>query len=130
MMLLFLSGLAAYITISRLLASENWVIHTLEVKAALGDIDAAFVRVGRARSGYVISGGDDFLREFEAAAPEIPSKIQRLRDLTRDNPEQQEICSRLEDAIDRRVALFRQSVQLKKQGLRTGRGKPISIGGA
>ncbi|HXZ30792.1 MAG TPA: CHASE3 domain-containing protein [Terriglobales bacterium] len=114
-MLLFLSGLAAYITISRLLASEKWVIHTLEVKAALGDIDAAFVRAGRARSGYVISGADDYLRQFEAAAPEIPGKIQRLRDLTRDNPRQQEICSRLEDAIGRRVALFRESVQLKKQ---------------
>jgi len=113
--LLFLSGLAAYITINRLLASERWVIHTLEVKAALGDVDAAVVRVGRARSGYVISGTDDFLREFEAAAPEIPGKIQRFRDLIRDNSEQQELCSRLEDAIDRRVALLRESVQLKKQ---------------
>ena len=37
-MLLFLSGVAAYVTINRLLASEKWVIHTLEVKAALGPV--------------------------------------------------------------------------------------------
>jgi signal transduction histidine kinase len=114
-MLLFLSGVAAYVTINRLLASEKWVIHTLEVKAALGDIESAYVRAGRARSGYVISGTDDFLAEFDAAVPEIPGKLQRLRDLTRDNPKQLELCSRLEDAINRRVALLRESVQLKKQ---------------
>jgi signal transduction histidine kinase len=114
-MLLFLSGLAASFTINRLLESENWVIHTLEVKAALGDVESAFVRAGRARSGYVISGTEDFLREFEAAAPQIHGKIQRLRELTRDNPKQLQLCSRLEDAIDRRVVLWQESVQVKEQ---------------
>jgi signal transduction histidine kinase len=113
--LLFLSGLATYFTINHLLQSEKWTIHTLEVKAALGDVESAYVRAGRARSGYVLSGNDDFLREFEAAVLEIPAKLQHLRDLTRDNPEQQRLCSRLEEAISRRVALFQESVQLKKQ---------------
>lgn len=114
-MLLFLSGLATYFTINRLLESEKWVIHTLEVRAALGDIDSAFVRAGRARSAYVISGTDDFRREFEAAVPEIHRKFQQLRDLIRDNPKQQELCSRLEDVTNRRIALLDESVELKKQ---------------
>ncbi len=114
-MLLVLSGLAAYVTINRLLESEKWVVHTLEVKEALGEVDSSFVRAGRARSGYVISGNDDFLRQFEAAAPEISGKIQRVRDLTRDNQKQQELCARLEDVTERRLALLRESVQLKQQ---------------
>jgi signal transduction histidine kinase len=114
-MLLFLSGLAACATINRLLQSEKWVIHTLEVKTAIGDIDLAYVRAGRARSGYVLSGNEDFLREFEAAAPEIPGTVQHLRELIPDNPREQELCLRLEDAINRRVALLRQSIELKKQ---------------
>jgi signal transduction histidine kinase len=114
-MLLLLSGLAAYVTINRLLQSERWVVHTLEVKSAIGDIDLAFVRAGRARSGYVISGNDDFLRQFEAAVPEIPGKLQHLRELTADNPKEQQLCQRLEDAVNRRVALLQASVQLKKQ---------------
>src|SRR5580692_10285695 len=92
-MLLFLSGLAAYATINRLLNSEKWLIHTLEVKAALGDIDSAFVRAGRARTGYVLSGSDDFLREFEAAVPAIPDKLRHLRELTPDNPKQKQLCT-------------------------------------
>ncbi len=114
-MLLFLSGLAAYATINRLLQSEKWVVHTLEVKTAIGDIDLAFVRAGRARSGYLLSGDEDFLKEFEAAAPEIPGQLQHLRELIADNPKEQELCLRLEDVINRRVALLRQSIELKKQ---------------
>jgi signal transduction histidine kinase len=114
-LLLFLSGLATYFTINRLLDSERWVIHTLQVKAALGEIDSSYVRAGRARSGYVISGNEDYLKEFNAALPEIPRKLRQLRDLIPDNPKQQELCSRLEDAVKRRVTLLRQSVDLKQQ---------------
>lgn len=114
-MLLFVSGLATYLTMNRLLDSERWVIHTLRVKAALGEIDSAYVRAGRARNGYVISRDEKFIEEFDAAAPEVPLKLQQLRELTRDNPKQQELCSRLEDAINRRVALLRESVRLKQQ---------------
>ena len=113
-MLLFLSGLATYFATARLLQSEDWVIHTHEVRGALGDIDSAVLRAGRARSGYVISGTDDFLSQFESAAAELPPGFQHLRELTQDNPKQQELCSRLEDATTRRIALLRESIQLQK----------------
>ncbi len=115
MLLLFLSGVAAYVTINRLLSSEKSVIHTLEVQAAIGDVDSAFVMAGRARSGYVISGNEDFLRQFEEAVPQIAGKFQRLRYLIRDNPGQLALSSRLEEATNHRVALLQQSVALKKQ---------------
>jgi signal transduction histidine kinase len=113
LMLLFLSALATYFATARLLESEKWVIHSHEVRAAIGDIDAAVLRAGRARSGYVISGADDFLSQFEAAASEIPLKLQHLRGLTQDNPKQQELCSRLQDAAGRRIGLLRKSIQLQ-----------------
>jgi signal transduction histidine kinase len=114
LMLLFLSALATYFATTRLLESEKWVIHTHEVRAAIGDIDSAVSRAGRARSGYVLEGNNDFLRQFEAAILEIPPTIQRLRDLTRDNPKQRELCARLEDVTTRRIALFQESIQLQK----------------
>jgi signal transduction histidine kinase len=117
-MLLFLSGLAGYLTITRLLQSEQWVIHTFEVKTALGDIDWALLRAGRARSGYVTSDSRDFLTQFDVAVSEIPPSLQHLRDLTRDNPREQELCSRLEDVTARRVALLRESIQSRKEAPR------------
>ena len=111
--LLFLSGVATYLTIVRLLQSEKWVVHSHEVEAALGDIDSAVVGVGRACSGYVITGGADFLGSFEVALPKVPQALQNVRSLTTDNPEQQKLCTRLEELTTRRVALFRESVELK-----------------
>ncbi len=112
--LLFLSGVATYFATTRLLESEKWVIHTHEVRAAIGDVDSALSRVGRARSGYVNSGTGDFLNQFEAAASEMPPSLQHLRVLTQDNPKQQFFCSRLEDATARRIALLRESIKIQK----------------
>jgi signal transduction histidine kinase len=111
--LLFLSGVATYLTIVRLLESENWVVHSYEVQAALGNVDSAVVGVGRACSGYVITGGADFLNTFELALPMVSQALQNVRGLTKDNPEQQKLCTRLEDLTARRVALFREAVELK-----------------
>jgi signal transduction histidine kinase len=112
-MLLSLAGVAGYLTIARFLESEKWVIHTHEVRDALGEVDWAMLEAARARSGYAISDTDDLLAQFEAAVPEISGKLRRLRDLTEDNPRQQELCSRLEDITARRVALLRESMEMK-----------------
>ena len=112
--LLCLSGLATYFTIVRLMESEKWVVHTYEVQAALGKLDSAEVDAGRAGSGYVTTGSTDFLNNFEAAAPTIYRDLQNLRELTKDNPEQQKRCTRLEELTARRIALLRESIELRK----------------
>jgi signal transduction histidine kinase len=112
--LLLLSAIAAYVDINRLMESEKWVIHTLEVRASLGDIDSAYVRAGRARSGYVISGSEDFLTEFEVAVPEVSRKLQHLRQLIADNPNQVNSHEHLQNIVHQRLALLQESVQLRK----------------
>jgi signal transduction histidine kinase len=111
--LLFLSGVATYLTIVRLLESEKWVVHTHKVQAALGSVDSTVVTVERACSGFVITGGADFLSSFEVALSKVSQALQNLRELTGDNPEQQKLCTRLEELTARRVDLFRESVELK-----------------
>jgi signal transduction histidine kinase len=113
--LLFLTGLASFVAVSRLLESDGWVTHTREVQTSIGDLDAAMLRTARARSAFVMFGSDDSVNEFDAAAPEISSKLQRLRELTRDNPKQQEFCSRLQDLATRRLALLQESIRLKRE---------------
>jgi signal transduction histidine kinase len=112
--LLCLSGVATFLTIVRLMESEKWVVHTYEVQAALGNVDSATVDAGRARSGYEITGSADFVGNFQDAIPAIYKALQHLRELTRDNPVQQNLCTRVEELMARRVALFRASIELKK----------------
>jgi signal transduction histidine kinase len=112
--LLCLSGLATYLTIARLLESEKWVVHSHEVQAALGNIDSAAVEAGRARSGYVVTEGADFLSAFEAAVPKVYQALRHVRGLTLDNPRQQALCTHLEQLTGNRLALFRESIELRK----------------
>jgi signal transduction histidine kinase len=121
--LLFLSGLATYLTIVRLLDSQNWVVHTHEVQAALGNVDSVALDAGRARSGYALTANADFLGKFETAVLNIRQALQHLRDLTKDNPEQQNLCTRLEALTASRVALLRESIQLKKSAPQDDQGQ-------
>jgi signal transduction histidine kinase len=114
--LLLLSGLAAYDTVVRLRAAQKRVSHTRDVQSALGDLNNIGSRAGRARTRYVDTGDDSFLQDYQAAAADIPSKLKQLKQLTRDNPAQQDNCEHLIDITSRRVGLLDRSVQLKRGG--------------
>ena len=113
-LLLLLSGLAAYATVVRLRTAQRWVGHTRDVQSALGDLNNIGSRAGRARTRYVDTGLDSFFQEFQLAAAEIPPKLQQIKELTTDNPDQQDNCLRLENITNRRLGLLDNSVQLKR----------------
>jgi signal transduction histidine kinase len=111
LILLVLSGVAAYVTLSHLLDSERWVIHSYKVQAALGDVESAMARAGRARAAFVYVDHEGSSAEFETAAAKVPERIQVLRNLIRDNPDQVKLCKQLQDAMDARIAFFRDSIR-------------------
>ncbi len=111
--LLLLSAFAMYLAITHLLLSQEWVIHSHEVQSAVGDVEAAVLRAGRARGGYRAFGTLEFREEFDAAIPQLTNSLQKLRRMTRDNARQQGWCARLETVTAERVALLRESIQLK-----------------
>jgi signal transduction histidine kinase len=112
--LLFVSGIAMDITIVHLLRTERWVLHTMEVQAALGEVDSSLVRAGRAHTGYLATGSQDFLAEFDKGVTDVHASLQRLSNLTQDNPKQQAFCEALEKLIRARVAAFQRSIELRK----------------
>jgi signal transduction histidine kinase len=112
-LVLFLSAVAAYMTMGRLQASERWVVHTYKVQAALGEVDAAVSKAGRARSSYIASANRVFVDDLDASLPEIQQKLLAVRNLTIDNPTQQQLSSRLEQVTNSRIDLFKQAVDLK-----------------
>ena len=115
--LLLLSGVIAYVTISRLLAAQQGVTHTHEVQAALANVNIVLGRARRAQIEYIDSGGvPDLLRDYESMVGQIPGTVRRVRELTADNPAQQANCTRLENLIEHRISFGASSVELKKSG--------------
>jgi signal transduction histidine kinase len=114
--LLLLSGMAAYFTVVRLRTAQRWVSHTRDVQSSLSDISNISNRAGRARTRYVDSGNETFFDEYQAAAGEIPRKLKLVEALTSDNPEQHELGESLASITNRRLDLLNRSVQLKRSG--------------
>lgn len=114
--LLLLSGMAAYITTARQRTAQRWVSHTRDVQSTLADVNNISARAGRARTRYVDSGDDSFFEEYQSAAGEIPKKLEDVNRLTSDNPEQHELGKNLASVTNRRLDLLNQSVQLKRSG--------------
>ncbi len=112
--LLIGSGAATGLVMTRFVESQSWMIHTLEVEAAIGELSAATGKAGRARAEYVNTGSEEFLHAFDAAIPDIQEKLDRIAYLTKDNPKQQQLCSHLQLLVRSRIALFRKSIDLKK----------------
>jgi signal transduction histidine kinase len=112
--LLLLSGMAAYFAAVRLRTAQRWVSHTRDVQSALADINNISTRAGRARTRYVDSGNESFLEEYQAAAGEIPEKLILIERLTSDNLQQLDLGKSLVSVTNRRLDLLNRSVQLKR----------------
>lgn len=97
----------------RKLADDNveamrWVTHTQDVGVAVYQLQADVRDVESA--ALTMSKGIDApgLRERLGLAKEIPQRLQRLTELTRDNPEQLVRIGRIQSMLERRMDLARQ----------------------
>lgn len=114
--LLLLGAAATYVTISCLLIAQQQVSHTHEVQGALANINLVLGKARRAQIEYIDSGDPNFLQAYESAAGQLPGVLQHLRQLTADNPTQRDNCTRLEGLVGHRMALFANSIELRKTG--------------
>jgi PAS domain S-box-containing protein len=114
--LLALCGLATYFSLVYSRSSERWVAHTQEVRAVLGDLEAAVSDAGRMRMSYLISGDDSDLPVYRTAASRVPERLQELKELIRDNPAQVENYVRLESLTDQRLEAWEDSIVRKQRG--------------
>ena len=104
--LLVLCGLAAYSTAVRLRTAQAWVSHTRDVQSALVRHQQR-VHAGRAGAHPLCGhGNESFFQEYQAAAGEIPAKLQRIDGLTSDNSGQRDLGQRLAGITNRRLDLL------------------------
>src|SRR5579863_9134928 len=114
MLLLCVSGIAAYLSMVQLLKSERWVSHTREVQAEIGRVESANARFGRARVDFVSTGDESILKDFENGVTGAEQELQALKQATNDNPRQQELCDVLRSISEQRIALAWRAIELKR----------------
>jgi PAS domain S-box-containing protein len=112
--LLVASGAASSFVMARFVESQKWVIHAREVEAAIGELNGATGKAGRARAQYVDTGSQEFLNAFNSAIPEIQKKLDHIASLTKDNPNQQKLWDHLQALVTSRIELYRKSINLRQ----------------
>lgn len=105
---------AGHATTTTLLANQEWVTHTYQVRSQIGHLERLMFEAETGQRGYLLTGDDTFLQPYEAAVKEIDRTYSSLRALTPDNPQQEQRLDALKPALDGRVAALRDIYLLRK----------------
>jgi PAS domain S-box-containing protein len=125
-------GWLSYHNTANLIATENWVSHTHEVIGTLESGLAILTDAETSQRGYLLTGNEDFLKDSQTAQAQISGWLEKIRNLTQDNPQQQQRLAALELLIKQRLTLLNSRIKLRQEhgmqaagaavGLREGKG--------
>jgi methyl-accepting chemotaxis protein len=102
-LLLALSTIINFLSYSSLATQEKaagWTEHTYTVLGTLSNIVAAMVDQETGMRGYLLSADENFLAPQKAGAKSYADNMERVRNLTADNPAQQSRLNELASLVD------------------------------
>ena len=109
-------SIASVLLVNKARYDSSWVTHTVEAE---NQINALLLEIRRAESaarGFVLTRGQEFLREHDAAVANIVPYATKLARLIGDNPAQADNLKKLSGAIDTRLDQFVREIDLVRQG--------------
>lgn len=113
-MLVVIGGIGAW-TLREINHSDQWVDHTREVitqnEKLLSDIKDA----ESGERGYIITGDETYLGHYQAAAQDIAPRLDSLRELTRDNPPQQDRMKQLQQLVSQRLEVLNNALRQRRE---------------
>jgi PAS domain S-box-containing protein len=90
--------------------SVQWVSHTHEVLGQLEQVVSTLKDAETGQRGYLLTGERPYLDPYEHAVARIRGQLDRLRDLTIDNPPQTAHALKLEQLTAERLAVLRRGI--------------------
>jgi signal transduction histidine kinase len=104
--------------------AASWVTHSTAVKALTYEI-AYTIRDSEAATYRLLAGDVTARARAQRAVRETPGLLGQLRDMTRDNPDQQLLVGALESRINGRITLMNQAQLRIDHGDRAGAGQSL-----
>jgi two-component system CheB/CheR fusion protein len=101
----------AYRNTERLVENDRWVAHTHEVVGELQALLQAVAQTAAGQRGYLLTGTDRSRSVYEAQAGRVAQHLSRLRDLTADNPSQQERLNALDAQVKAQLERMHDNVE-------------------
>jgi methyl-accepting chemotaxis protein len=113
-LVLLVIAVIGYRTTGSLVANDALVSHSYEVENRLADLISELKDAETGQRGYIVTGVDDYLAPYQAALTSIPATLQKVRQLTADNANQQQRLTTLAPAIDAKLAELKQTIDLRR----------------
>jgi PAS domain S-box-containing protein len=111
---LILVGALTYVSVLRFREDAGEVDHSHHVLFALADLQASLTSAESNLRGYVITEQDVYLQPYRAASQAVGQQLLRLRQLTADNPVQQQSLNILEPLVAGRLNLMQGRIDLRR----------------
>jgi PAS domain S-box-containing protein len=96
--------------------NQRMVAHSLEVEGAARAFDQALQDAERGQRGFIITGDESYLDAYGTGIEQIPGRLATLRQLTVDNPEQQQRFRLIEYLTGIKLDELRRSIDARKTG--------------
>jgi two-component system, sensor histidine kinase and response regulator len=107
-------GFVLYRNAARIISTERWVRHTDEVIEQLDKLVESLVDLDAGQRGYLLTTNEIFLNRVAAAERGIPAQVEKLQQLTADNPVQQQQIPSLRSALKTRLESVDQVIDLRR----------------
>ena len=108
-------GWLSYRTTEDSIAANKWVTHTYKVIATVEQGRAILIDAETAQRGFLLTGDENFFKDARNTQSQVNDWLQDLKQLTSDNPEQQERLKELEPLISQRLTLLNNRIQLRRE---------------
>ncbi|WP_316840926.1 response regulator [Pedobacter gandavensis] len=116
LLVLFISSMASYKSITSLIMSAELVHHSNEVITGLEEIISTLKDAETGQRGYLLTGESVFLDPYSGAKQRAITLMQNIGFLTRDNPLQQKQIAKLDEIITGRLDVLEKTIDVKKRG--------------
>ena len=105
----------SYNNTSKLMTTSRWVNHTHQVLEAREQILSLIKDAETGQRGYLITGEPRYLEPYNNALASMGPAISHLRELTADNPAQQQRIADLQPLVAAKLAELKQTIDLRTQ---------------
>lgn len=116
-LILMVSSLASFMSIRSLLDSNNLVNHTQEVIYNLNEGANSLVEAQTSMRGFLITGREDFLSQFDQTEENASIAFEKIEQLTLDNPVQQNSLKELKPIRTKLFNFLRYRINDKRIGV-------------
>jgi signal transduction histidine kinase/CheY-like chemotaxis protein len=97
-------------------SDDQWVLHSLEVRAQLTRVLSLVQSAETGQRGYLLTGRDIYLQPYQRAISELPAMLDSTQKMVRDNPQQLQNLPQLRQLITDKLDELRSTIDAYKAG--------------